>query len=294
MSSGPRIVVVATLVLTCVPMAQAQCLPITEGQKTKIIAYLSKWYGLPETEDLSILSDDLVPDSCYRRLVVKGRTVRPESFFLSPSQRYLSGSLLDLTSDPTRERSRAKDEINKVLLSEPSPGRGGLHAPITIVEFGDFECPFCKRLNDWVQALAAEGIDLRLVFKHFPVTGHPWARDAAAFAICAEKQSNDAFWRLHDFFFENQAALNGATLKERLMLYVKDDPRIDSSRLVSCVHKNEADERIARDSELAAQFRVRSTPTLFVNGERVGALQSTNDLRSVLQRALKSETGGNE
>jgi hypothetical protein len=193
------------LVLICgisVP-ARAQgnsCLTLTDNEKTNIIAYISKWMAVPETEKLEIEGDELVPGTCYRRLAVKGLMLSPRSFFLSPDQRFLSGSLLDLTIEPSLERKQAQEGINKVLLSEPSPSRGLPTASVTIVEFGDFECVFCKRFHEWVRTLTAERVDFRLVFKHLPLQGHPWAHDAAAFAACAETQSGDAFWRLHDFF----------------------------------------------------------------------------------------------
>src|ERR1700740_232780 len=89
------------------------CPPLTETEKAKIIAHLSQWIGAPETERLEIEADELVHGTCYRRLAVKGRTLRPKSFFLSPDQRFLSGSLLDMTVDPAQERKQAQEEINK-------------------------------------------------------------------------------------------------------------------------------------------------------------------------------------
>lgn len=225
--------------------------------------------------------------------MVKSRTLRPTSFFLSPDQRFLAGSLLDLTGDPKQERSQAQVEINKLLLLEPSPSRGTSTAAVTIVEFGDFECPFCRRLYEWTQLLASEkGANFRVFFKHLPIDGHPWAQAAAAFAICAETQSNDAFWQLHDFFFENQTTLDAANLQGRVIEYVANHPSIDGSRLLNCARSQEPAARVIRDTELAKQFRISATPTIFVNGMRVGGLQSQDDLRSLIQRATQNPTGG--
>jgi len=192
------------------------CLPLTDPAKVQIIGYLSKWIGVPETAKLEIESDELVLDTCYRRLLVKGHALRPAPFFLSPDQRFLSRALLDLTVDPAEEKAQAQADVNKVLLSDPSPSRGSLTSAVTIVEFGDFECLFCKRFHEWVQSLAVERADFRLVFKHLPLQGHPWAHDASAFAVCAEMQSEDGFWRLHDFFYANQATLTSENLESRV------------------------------------------------------------------------------
>jgi protein-disulfide isomerase len=285
------------LMLACLPVtAQGNaCVPLADTEKAKIVVYLSKWIGVPETEKLEIESDEFVPGTCYRRLEVRGRTLRPASFFLSPDQRFLTGLLLDLMGDPKQERSQAQEEINGVLLSEPSPTRGMPTDPVTIVEFGDFECPFCKRFFEWTQLLVSgKGANFRVVFKHLPTEGHPWAKNAAAFAICAETQSNDAFWQLHDFFYKNQATLNTATFQDRVMQYVADLPTIDGPRLLNCVRSHQADARMTRDAELAKQFRITATPTIFVNGIRVGALQSEDDLRSLIQRAYRESQVGNE
>jgi hypothetical protein len=87
------------------------CLPFTDTQKVKIIAYISKWMAVPEMENLEIEGDELVPGTCYRKLAVKGRTLLPRPFFLSPDQRFLSGSLLDVTIDPMQERKQAQEGI---------------------------------------------------------------------------------------------------------------------------------------------------------------------------------------
>lgn len=259
------------------------CLPLSGPAKVKIIGYLSKWIGAPETEKLAIESDELVLDTCYRRIVVRGHTLLPASFFLSPDQRFLSRALLDLTVDPAQEKTQAQEEVNKALLSDSSPSRGSPTTSVTIVEFGDFECLFCKRFHEWVQSLAAERADFRLVFKHLPLQGHPWAHDAAAFAVCGELQSEDGFWRLHDFFYANQATLTAENLESRVVQGFADLPAFDTSHLLNCVHSHQADARIARDMQLASQFGINATPTFFVNGVRGGDLRTIEQLRDVIR-----------
>jgi len=191
--------------------------------------------------------------------------------------------LLDVTIDPALERKQAQDGINNALLSEPSPSRGFATSSVTIVEFADFECVFCKRFHEWVQTLTAERADFRLVFKHLPLQGHPWAHDAAAFAACAEMQSGDAFWRLHDFFYANQATLTAENLESLISLELMNPPAVDSSRLLNCVHSHHADVRIDKDIQLAHKFGIRATPTVFVNGVKGGDLLTIEQLRNAIR-----------
>jgi protein-disulfide isomerase len=260
------------------------CQPLNDTDKAKIVAYVSKRLNVPQTETLTIVSDEEVPGTCYRELSIKGNT--PQTFFLSPDQRFLSRVVFDLDIDPALDRKREQDGITSVL-AEGSPSRGSRTAAVTIVEFGDFECLYCKRFHEWAQSLA--GADFRLVFKHLPLQGHPWAHDASAFAVCAEMQSEDGFWRLHDFFYNNQATLTAENLESRVAQDFAD-PAFDSARLLNCVHNHQADARIARDMQLASQLGINATPTLFVNGVRGGDLRTIEQLIRATPASLKVET----
>jgi len=132
---------------------------------------------------------------------------------------------------------------------------------------------------------------VRLVFKHLPIQGHTWAHDSAAFAVCADAQSSSAFWQLHDFFFENQATLMASNLEARTMEFVGSLPGINGSRLLECVHSGQAEAKIIKDTELAKEFRVTGTPTIFVNGRRGGVIQSENDLTNLVKKAKGGKNG---
>ncbi len=270
-----------------------QCPPLTAATRARILEYLAKWFSLPATETLSIDREDIIPGTCYRRLSVRTRTLGRRSFFLSEDQRFASGDLLDTMSDPKRGREQLKEEVKKLLLSDMSPSRGPSTAAVTIVEFADFQCPYCARMNDWFRVLASENeLDVRVVFKHLPLQGHNWAHDAAAIAICAESQASGAFWQLHDFYFDNQTSLNAANLQERAAKYVSRLPGISPVLLQNCLHGSAANANIVRDMQLAKEFQVNTTPTLFVNGVRAGDLQSLDQLRDLIREARDSGAMG--
>jgi protein-disulfide isomerase len=261
-----------------------RCPSLSDADRARIIVYLSKWL---EVENLSIESDEIIPGTCYRKLGIKG-AAHP-TFFLSADQRFLSGSLLDTAVDPEQQRKIAQEEANRILLADPSPSRGApsASAPVTIVEFGDFQCSYCKKFHE----LLASQEQVRLVFKHLPIQGHTWAHDSAAFAVCADAQSSSAFWQLHDFFFENQATLTASNLEARTMEFVGSLTGINGSRLLECVHSGQAEAKIVKDTELAKEFRVNGTPTIFVNGRRGGVIQSQDDLNNLVKKAHGGKNG---
>ena len=84
------------------------------------------------------------------------------------------------------------------------------------MEFSDFQCPYCKRMTDVLEngLRADERKDIRIVFHNYPLPMHPWAKDAAEVAGCAALQSDAAFWKVHDYLFQNQATLTVSTSGE--------------------------------------------------------------------------------
>jgi protein-disulfide isomerase len=140
---------------------------------------------------------------------------------------------------------------------------GPADARITLVEYGDYECPFCGQAHPIVKALPRElGDDLRFVFRHFPLAqAHPHATRAAQAAEAAGLQ--DRFWEMHDLLYENQDRLDEPRLRlyaERLGLDLEQfDRDIDSEEVAA---------KVRSDFLSGARSGVNGTPTFFVNGER--------------------------
>ena len=113
---------------------------------------------------------------------------------------------------------RAQNEqLSHDLVAGASPPLGAAGAPITIVKFSDFECPFCKRMTDVLEkeVLPKQGGRVNVVFRNFPLAMHPWAKGAAEIAECAELQQPEAFWGMQDFFFQNQQTLQLGNMKDK-------------------------------------------------------------------------------
>ena len=163
------------------------------------------------------------------------------------------------------------------LLRADAPSKGSPSAPLTIVEFSDFQCPACGHAFKDLHELTRTRTDIRLVFRHFPLDSscneampralHPDACQAAIAAECAGRQSR--FWEYHDLLFANQRTLD----RDSLFRYARE-VGVDIAAFRTCLDDPATKSRIADDVRAGIAAGVESTPTLFINGRRVdGALE---------------------
>jgi protein-disulfide isomerase len=208
--------------------------------------------------------------------------------YLSPDQRFLLPELLDTRLDPGSERKRLASETERQLLVDESPSRGQRDSTINVVEFADFQCPFCKRFDQFLKALGPEGASVKVVFKQLPLSIHSWARRAALVSVCAGFQKQDAFWDVHDFLFANQQTITSETLDGQVAAFLAKRGDIDRSKLQGCIVDMRAEEVLQRDFDLARHFHIDGTPTIFINGIRASGIGSVDELRSALAQARNS------
>jgi protein-disulfide isomerase len=169
----------------------------------------------------------------------------------------------------------------RVSVSASDHAEGPADAPVTLVEYGDYECPHCGRAYPIVKRLQrAMGNRLRFVFRNFPLSDmHPHAAAAAAAAEAAAGQGR--FWPMHDWIFEHQAHLDDASL-----VGAAEGLGLDVDRFVADANSTAVAARIDADVDGGARSGVNGTPTFFVNGLRVDAGYDYDSLLSVLQEAL--------
>jgi protein-disulfide isomerase len=143
-----------------------------------------------------------------------------------------------------------------------SPIKGPEDASITIVEFSDYQCPFCARSEPLIQQFLATYPDkTRFVYKHFPLTSiHPQAMPAALAAAAAQRQGK--FWEMHELLFANQRALGPDQLRE----YAKQ-LKLDMAKFDADMQSEEVKAAVEEDMQLAKRVGIRGTPTIFVNGK---------------------------
>jgi len=146
-----------------------------------------------------------------------------------------------------------------------APVFGKKDAPVTIIEFSDFQCPFCARAAETVSQVKKKyGNKVRVAFRHFPLPMHKDARPASEASMCVNEQSTDKFWKYHDLLFKNQDKLDKANLEK----FAKD-VGADVKKFNQCVEAKKFADYVQKDMEYGEKVKVQSTPTFFVNGEQI-------------------------
>jgi len=189
---------------------------------------------------------------------------REVPIFVSSSGQYLildvtGGGIYDSTIDPHKET------MEKISL-ENIPTKGAEGATVTVVEYSDFQCPFCKRGKDMLpEILKTYDGKIKLAYKQLPLRNHNWARLAAIASICVYQQGNDKFWEFHDLLFDNQKEINPENSEEIFKGYAKD-LGLDPKKFDACLVDEKVAARVDSEIEEAISIGVQSTPTFVVNG----------------------------
>jgi len=172
------------------------------------------------------------------------------------------------------------------VSEDDDPFEGSADAPVTIIEFSDYECPFCARFNSQtLPALREQYIEtgkVKHVFRDFPLGFHAKAQKAAEAAECAEEQ--DKYWEMHDKIFENQSAMGVADLKQYAA-----DLGLNSGEFDECLDSGEMAEEVQKDLADGSKYGVSGTPTFFVNGVKLVGAQPF----SAFQNLIEAELEGN-
>jgi protein-disulfide isomerase len=172
------------------------------------------------------------------------------------------------------------------LHLENQPSFGPADAPVTIVEFGDLECPSCRAEAPVLRQLIPELYPgkVRVVFKDYPLeTIHPWARAASIAARCVFHQNKQAFWNFYDWDYQNQDDLTPETLKSKVLGWAKGNG-IDASELERCIDSKATNGEVSLNVSEGKAAGVTGTPTIFVNGRKSASSQIP-----ALQRMIDAE-----
>ena len=195
----------------------------------------------------------------------------------------------DLTSDPYAE-------IMKKINVGGRPTRGNINAKVTVVNYDDFECPFCSRMHTALfPGLFKEyGDRVLFIYKDYPLEEiHPWAVHAAVNANCLGAQNGDAYWDYADYLHANQSAINGEkghdgqnTELDKLAALQGQKHNLDVGKLQTCL-KAQDDKAVRASMHEGDTVGVDATPTMFVNGQKLDGAVPVDEVRGALDRALK-------
>jgi protein-disulfide isomerase len=274
---------VAALIVCSVRLTAQECHPVGSDIPRKIAQYISARTASAESQRIDIVSSELVPNSCYLRLTIKASNVtHTVTLFLSPDRRFISNTLFDL-DEPLQDGVTNANAIEDRLLNEPSPRLGS--APHVLVEFGDFECPYCGDLARWFSSVPE---DLRrrysLVFKHLPLPQHPWAMPAAQFMACIQTLSPQTFWPTYSYIYESQREITVDNLQAKLLTKLETENAPNRQSVSRCFADHAASDIVSRDATTAELLHVRSTPTIFLDGYRVLPIESHEALVELLKK----------
>jgi protein-disulfide isomerase len=250
------------------------------------------YYKLPPDVQINIgaIQPSEFPNYDSVKLIfVKGTHKDEYDFLLSKDAKTLvKMTKLDLTKDPNAE-------IMKKIDLKDRPTRGNKDAKVVLVNYDDFECPFCSRMHQvlFPQIYKEYGDRVLFVYKDYPLAEiHPWATRAAIDANCLASQNGDAYWDLADYLHANQQTVSAGKgsdaqfdAVDRAALLAGQQHNVDVVKLHACI---KAQDQAAVKASLheGDSLGVTATPTLFVNGEEMDGALPIAEVRAVLDRAL--------
>ncbi|MDZ7641368.1 MAG: thioredoxin domain-containing protein [Desulfurivibrio sp.] len=158
-----------------------------------------------------------------------------------------------------QEIQELKIRFAVAIDTDHAPFLGPEDAPVVLVEFSDFQCPYCARVKPLAEQLLLNNDDLKVVFKHFPLSSHEQARPAALAAMAAQEQGK--FWEMHDRIFAAQRELSPQKLRA-----IARDIGLDMERFEQDINSRELAQRLEQDIAAGKEAGVRGTPALFING----------------------------
>ena len=171
----------------------------------------------------------------------------------------------------------------RVQVAAEGPARGPKDAPVTIVEFSDFECPYCGAAHDTVeQVMSTYAGKVRLVYRQFPLSFHPHAAKAAEASLCAADQGK--FWEYHDVLFKNQKKLEPTDLKAHAT-----EVGMDPQKFGQCLDSGDKKKAVDADQQAGLQAGVGGTPAFFINGIFLNGAQPIDEFKKIIDGELASK-----
>lgn len=280
------------LMLVCLGCS-AQLAPVPSDLTQKIERQVRVTYSIPASVKITV--GPLRPSDFanYDALTITmdgDQKKQSYEFLLAKDGKTLARvTKLDLTKDPYAEAMKKIDLNGR-------PSRGNKDAKVVVVNFDDFECPFCSRMHQelFPEILKEYGDRITFIYKDYPLVEiHPWATHAAVDANCLAAQNPDAYWDFADYIHANQHEVSNEKTPaarfdalDRLAMLQGQKHNVDTVKLQSCV-KAQNDSAVKASMKEAEGIGVEATPTLFINGEKIDGAVPASELRAALDRALK-------
>jgi protein-disulfide isomerase len=257
--------------------------PIDKKQIEDYVRHLHVWgpqitvkVGDPKPSNIDGLYEVIVAASA-------GQASLQEPLLVSKDgQKIIRGVSYDLRQNPFQ------GELAK-LTTAGDPSFGPADAPVTLVVFSDLQCSYCKVEAKSIRENIPKNYpkEVRVVFKDYPLDQiHPWARTASIAGRCIAKQNNDAFWKYHDWVFENQAQITVETVKTKIGEWAKAQ-NLETIGLSSCIETKATEPEVNAAFAQGRQLSVDSTPTSFLNGRKLVGTHQWAQLKQIIDHEIE-------
>jgi protein-disulfide isomerase len=262
-----RLIRFAVLLLFTATLVAQQKTSSNLPSEDTVNSFLQQTFGYDSTITWKITS--IKPSSAEGLAEVDVVLTSPQgqsgaTLYVTPDGKHaLTGEIMPFGAKPYAPAQEA------LLKGLEGPARGPEKSTVTIVEFSDLQCPHCKDAQPIIDKLLTEEPSARFVFQNFPLPMHNWAAKAAAYADCVGRSSNDAFWKFVQGTFDQQANITESNADEKLTA-IADAAGVKGADIPVCAAKPDTQTRVGRSVALGQSVGVTGTPTLFVNGRKIG------------------------
>ena len=279
------------VVLLLLVSAGCSAQDVSPELKSRIQRQIQAQYDFPSDVTIDVgprrPSDFPSYDTVTITLSANGKAQKMD-FLLSQDGKTLARvTKIDLTKDIYAER------MNKIDV-KGRPVRGNPDAKVTIVNYDDLQCPFCSRMHTTLmqEILPLYGDRVKIVYKDFPLSMHPWAQHSANNANCLAAENGAAFWEFADYVHANQRAISGGqdiqkskAELDRIALDTGKKHGADMVRLQACV-KTQNDGPLKASMAEGESLGLNATPTMFINGQRLEGAVDAEEVKAILNQQL--------
>ena len=258
--------------------------------ETVVESFLHEQFGYQPDVTWKIVSikpstiDDLAEVNV---VLASGQGQQLSRFYVAPDGKHaLVGEISPFGAKPFEP---AKEALDKGVTG---PSKGPKDATVMIVEFGDLQCPACKAAQPTIESLVAAEPNARFVFQNFPLEMHNWAERGAAYSDCVGRASTDAFWKFVSKTYEQQSDITKENVDEKLKA-IADQAGVKGSEMQACADNPETKAHVDASIKLGKSVDVTGTPTLFINGRKVGSIDAHYQeiYKSLVDFAFKDAAG---
>jgi len=256
---------IATLVLVTLAAAQEKTAALPTEETVNSFMQQTLGYDSSVSWKVSSIKPSVAAGLSEVTVVLtspKGQSLT--TFFVSEDGKHaIAGEIMPFGAKPYAPAQEA------LLKGVNGPAKGPDKSAVTIVEFSDLQCPHCKDAQPVIDKLLAAEPNARFVFQNYPLPMHNWAAKAAGYADCVGRSSKDAFWKFVQGTFDEQANITEANADEKLT-GIADSAGVKGADMAACANEPETRARVEKSVQLGTDVGVTGTPTLFINGRKIG------------------------